>query len=112
MRKRKTLLAIGVLIAMFALAKDRTIVVKGKGINEGIKTVVTSTGNDTLSVTPGESTTLLVISVKNAQGTILYQQVVPAIYEDHITIIAPELPEGYLMEVKDDRGYIYEEFDR
>ena len=98
------------LLAMFAQAKDRTIVVRGKGASTSLKTEVTSVGFDTLSVSPGMEAQKLIISIKTLEDGILYQQIVPVCYEDNYSIITPELPGGYFLEVRDDKGFIYKEY--
>lgn len=110
MNKREILLVLIMLFTMYMQAKDRTIVVRGKGVNESIKTVVTSCGNDTLKVDPGREVEFLSVTLKDFSGNILFFQCVSVCFEDHFTIISPESG-CYFLEVKDDRGYVYKEID-
>ena len=99
------------LLAMFAQAKNHTIYVRGKGVSDKSKTEVSSLGADTLQVSPGQDVREFVVSIKTMQGSILFQQVLVACYEDCYTFIAPDIPNGYYLEVRDDRGYIYKEIE-
>ena len=104
-------LVAALLMTMLVQAKDRTIVVRAADVLEKGKTVVTSAGLDTLYVSPGEDVSFLYITLKDVRDNELYQLFVPASFTDNFTIISPELPEGYFLEVRDDKGYIYEEYN-
>ena len=45
----------------------------------------------------------------NRKIAILYLQCVPATYNDLIRVVAPELPESYILEIRDDKGTVYTE---
>lgn len=106
---RKKLLIVALLFSLFAQAKERTIVIRGKNISSKGWTEVLNENSDTLLVSPAKDCENISISIKNTLGVILYFQCVSANYNDLIRVVAPELPESYILEIRDDKGTVYTE---
>lgn len=111
---KKTFLILAVaLMAQFAQAEDITVVIRGNTPVENTESQLPTqvTDNlDTLVVTPAQDASLIYISVKKMNGQVTQYHCVPATCNDLLNVIAPVLPEGYLLEIRDDKGYIYQDF--
>ena len=92
-------------------AKDITIVIRGITPTSGDNTEVITLGmTDTLEVSPAVDATAIYVSLMDMQGTIYQQHCVPATCNDLLNVISPILPNGFMLEIRDDRGYIYRTF--
>lgn len=110
--RAKMLLLTVLLGAQMALAKDYVIVIRKPDLSIGHTEVTDEPGvlHDTLSVVPSNEATTIYVTLRNANGNVLQQDCLSALREDYINIISPSLPNGYFLEVRDDRGFIYEEY--
>ena len=102
---------------MYASAKDHVIVVRAQDGTLPSKTEVSTTGggisSDTLTVRPALDASIIYVCLKDTDGTVLDSHQCSATWNDQITIIAPSnLPNGYFIEVRDDKGTIYREFNQ
>lgn len=106
--KKKLLIYSFLLSALVVQAKDITIVVRGITPTSGDNTEVITLGlTDTLEVTPAVNATTIYVSLMDMQGTIYQQHCVPATCNDLLSVISPILPNGFMLEIRDDRGCIY-----
>ena len=117
MKLRPMFLSAALLSAMFASAKDHVLVIRGADTGHGNKTVVTDGGHtptsDTLTVRPAVDASIIIVALKDPDGTILDERQCAATWNDQVTIIAPAaLPHGYFLEVRDDKGFLYREFNQ
>lgn len=109
---RKTVLFVLWLIACgIVMAKDYVIVIKGQDGPIIGQTEVTSMHNDTLRVFPSKDAATISITLKDANDNIYQSYCVPATCNDILSVISPSLPTGLMLEIRDDKGYIYREFD-
>lgn len=95
-------------------ARDHVIVVKGETPIKKGSTEVTDdpdTLRDTISVVPSYDATEIYVTLRDANGTVLQQYCLDALSEDSINIISPSLPDGYYLEVCDDRGVAYTKYE-
>jgi len=111
--KRKLLIFAAVFFALCAQAKNKTIVVKGArpAIGETEIIVEKSGPTDTLTVVPARDASVITVNLKTLSGNVIQQYTLAATCEDIVDIISPELPEGYFLEVRDDNGVIYTDFE-
>ena len=114
---KKTIISMAVLLyALSAKANDHTIVICGTDSKDIDKTVVTSHGgvnSDTLTVRPAVDASIIIVVLKHPDGTVLDERQCAATWNDQVTIIAPAaLPHGYFLEVRDDKGFLYREFNQ
>ena len=107
--RSKLFLIATMLFVLSAQAKERTIYIRGDNVPLKGNTEVESIGTDTLLVSPAKDCETISISIKNTLGVILYFQCVSATYNDFIRVVAPELPESYILEIRDDKGTVYTE---
>lgn len=100
-------------IALIAQAKEYVIVLKGTSNTIKSNTEVTSKEgcSDTLTVIPARNINEITISIRDVYGNVHQAYYMPATIDDRFSIITPTLPDGYMLEVKDDRGTIYTDFD-
>ena len=114
---RKIFLCSALLFALQMQAKNHTIVIHGKGTQSPQKTEVSTTGggisSDTLTVRPALDASIIYVCLKDTDGTVLDSHQCSATWNDQVTIIAPSnLPYGYFIEVRDDKGLVYKEFNQ
>ncbi len=107
--KRSFLLIAVLFLTQFSFAKNVTVVIRGSQPVHTGSTVVAREA-DTLSVTPSVHATTICVRLKDAHGAIAQQYVVSATSDDLLNIVVPALPQGSLLEVRDDREYVYLEF--
>lgn len=107
--KKKLLFLVGLFITQLSIAREIVVVIRGTNSNPPIYTEVTGL-TDTLSVTPAVDATAIYVSLMDMQGTIYQQHCVPATCNDLLNVISPILPNGFMLEIRDDRGYIYRTF--
>ncbi|MBQ9637875.1 MAG: hypothetical protein IJV36_08300 [Prevotella sp.] len=97
-------------MAHVAQAKDIKVVIKGHPTTPIGSTEVFVGKNsdaDTITVVPGKNATFLTISLKGLDGEVLSSYVLPVGASGAFNIITPELPEGFVLEVKDNNGVVY-----
>ena len=112
--KRIILCIAVVLSAMFAQAKDHTIVVKN-----GIKQSPTNTevkieqGNesDTIVIVPGVNATDIEVTISDTSGNTIAQYLLPADTSLPLDITTPDLPDNYMVEVRDNHGVVFSEYE-
>lgn len=112
---KKIIISAVLLVAVLAQAKDHVIVVRGATFTNPDKTEVSGGGNlsDTLTVHPAIDCSTIFVALKDPDGATLVEQQCAAVWNDLVTIIAPaNLPHGYFLEVRDDRGFLYREFNQ
>lgn len=108
--KKKAFFIAAVLTAMFAQAKNHTIVVtRHHPTNKGNTEVKIDHGlnGDIITVMPGEKTSSFTIIVKDYMGEVITQGDITAATEGVYELTTPEMPEGNIVEVSDDKGVVY-----
>ena len=116
--KKGLLIIAGLFTAMGMLSKDHTIVIKSSTDGMTVGTTVIPGGghtptSDTLTVRPAVDASIIIVALKHPDGTVLDERQCAATWNDQVTIIAPAaLPHGYFLEVRDDRGFLYREFNQ
>lgn len=108
--KKNHLLFLALFMPLVAVAKEYTIKIKAKSGNPVGQTEVSISGSDTLLVTPSGNAHSITVALKDVDGSIIDEHVVPTAANHTLTFIAPELPTGYFLEVRDPRGVVYQEF--
>lgn len=109
MKKRHLLISF-LLSATLAQAKAYKVVVRGDSPKPTTNTEVTITGSDSLIVTPSVNVNSITVSLKDAAGNVIEEHIAPAQAQSTLTLIAPDFPAGYFLEVRDSRGVVYQEF--
>lgn len=107
--KKHLLVFASLLFAVITQAKELSIHIKGiRNANTGTTEVNTKPGlTDTLTVKPGKDVSIIYISLTDERGEIYDYRCVSATYDDRISLITPSLPEGYVLNIYDDKGYVY-----
>ena len=112
--KKTVLFIAAVLTAMLVQAKNHTIVINGhtpktKGNTE---VAVDPTGNgDIITITPAIDVTTITVTVKDENGEVVAEGDVPATTEGVYEVTTPETSEGGTIEVSDDNGVVYSDFE-
>ena len=110
MNKTKTfIIAAMLIVASLAQAKEYHLVIRDKS-GPKISTEVFVGGklnNDTITVLPADNITEIVISVKTLDGEVLLSQSIPFDLPEQFNFITPPMPEGFLLEIKDNNGVVY-----
>ena len=114
---RKRFLFASLMITFLIQAKEHTIRVRGtSGSNTVGTTVIPSShggDSDTLTVRPAVDASIIIVALKDPDGTVLDERQCAATWNDQVTIIAPAaMPHGYFLEVRDDKGFLYREFNQ
>lgn len=112
--KKKVLFIAAVLMAMFAQAKNHTIVVRTDAMHAkgNTEVKVDPTGNgEVLTITPAIDVTTITVTIKDEYGEIVAEDDVPATTEGVYEVTTPETSEGSTIEVSDDNGVVYSETD-
>jgi len=110
---KKFLIISGLFIATLGQAGNHTIVIQGTSSTNIDKTTVTGQSNDTLTVRPAVDASIIIVALKHPDGTVLDERQCAATWNDQVTIIAPAaMPHGYFLEVRDDKGFLYREFNQ
>ena len=112
--KKKVLFIAAVLMAMFAQAKNHTIVVRTDAMHAkgNTEVKVDPTGNgDVLTITPAIDVTTITVTVKDENGEVIAEDDVPATTEGVYEVTTPETTEGGTIEVSDDNGVVYSDFE-
>ena len=111
MKKPKTLIIAAMLaVASLAQAKDYHVVIKGKGEIKIPRTEVIVGGNikqDTITVLPAEDITEIQLSIKTLTGEVIFSDLIPFEVPETYHFITPPMPEGFLLEIKDNNGTVY-----
>lgn len=111
MKKTKTLLIAAMLaVASLAQAKDYHLVIKGKGEIKTPRTEVfvgDNTQRDTITIHPADNVTEIHLSIKTLAGEVIFSRGIPFDLPEQFNIITPHMPEGFLLEIKDNNGVIY-----
>ncbi len=114
MKKTKTLIVAAMLtVALLAQAKEYHLVVKpssGKPPGFGGNTEIFIGGNtqrDTITVLPAEDITEIQLSIKTLAGEVIFSNLIPFETTETLSIITPHMPEGFLLEIKDNNGVVY-----
>ena len=102
-----------ILTAVFVQAKENTIVINthselSKG-NTEVKVEDSPTG-DVITITPAEESTTITITVKNEYGEVISENDIPATTDGVYEVTTPENNEGGTIEVSDDNGLVYSDF--
>ncbi len=112
--KKKVLFIAAVLMAMFAQAKNHTIVVRTDAMHAkgNTEVKVDPTGNgEVLTITPAIDVTTITVTIKDEYGEIVAEDDVPATTEGVYEVTTPETSEGSTIEVSDDNGVVYSDFE-
>lgn len=110
--KKIFLVATILLVALQAQAKDHKIVVRANsGHPTGHSEVYDNGNSDTLTVTPAIDAGTIRVLIKDVDGNALDEYAVPANRESQFVVTVPTLPEGYFLEVKDDRESVYNNYE-
>lgn len=111
MKKTKfAVIAVLLMAAQLIWAKDIKVVIKTTGTKPiGETEVFVGRDNevDTVTVVPGNSVTNLIVSLKRFDGETLSSFFLPVDTPDVLNIITPHMPEGFLLEIKDNNGVVY-----
>lgn len=110
MNKTKTLLIAAMLaVASLAQAKDYHVVIRSKEKPIGFTEVVVNDKfkSDTITVIPADNVTEIHLSIKTLAGEVIFCRVIPFEIPESLNIITPHMPEGFLLEIKDNNGVIY-----
>ena len=101
-------------MAMFAQAKNHTIVVRTDAMHAkgNTEVKVDPTGNgEVLTITPAIDVTTITVTIKDEYGEIVAEDDVPATTEGVYEVTTPETSEGSTIEVSDDNGVVYSDFE-
>jgi len=99
------------MFALFVHAKNITIAIRGITPSLPTMTEVTPLGmSDTLEVTPAINATAIYLSLTNMQGTVHQLYCIPATSNDILSFDPSTLPTGYMLEIADDRGFVFRTF--
>lgn len=111
MKKRFLVIAV-LLSALIAQAKDITIVIRGVTPISGDHTEVSwqGVGTDSLIVSPAINATSIYLSLKDLQGNVHQQCCLSAANYDILNFDPSTLPTGYMLEIADDRGFVFSTF--
>ena len=111
MKRTKTIIVAAMLaVASLAQAKDYHVSIKAPAGRPVISTEVFIGGNfqgDSITITPAEDITEIQISIKTLDGEMLQSEIIPFNLPEHFHFITPHMPEGFLLEIKDNNGVIY-----
>ena len=108
--KRKLLLIAAVMSTLLAQAKDHTVVVKNDPhLPKGHTEVKIDPGieSDSVIITPGIHVTDIEVTIKNTEGSTIAQYWLPTNTPIPLGIKTSDLPEGYVIEVKDNDGFVF-----
>ena len=109
--KKKLFIFATMLMAQAAIAKEITVVIRGIHNDYTGNTEVIDNNLDTLLVTPATEASEIYVSLKDPRGRVYQNHSVLATYNDILNIIIPNLPEGYLLEIRDDKGFLYKAYE-
>ena len=102
------------LSAIFAQAKEQTIVVKKDPLSsKGNTEVKIEQGNesDTIVIVPGVNVTDVEVTISDTSGNTIAQYFLPADSKSPINMTTPDLPDYYMVEVRDNHGVVFSEYE-
>ena len=110
--KKNCLIVTALFIAQLVFAKEITIIVRGTANTHTNTQVTPLEGNlcDTLIVDPAINATAIYLSLKDVQGNVHQQCCLPATSYDILNFDPSTLPTGYMLEIADDRGFVFSTF--
>ena len=113
MKQKLFAFSVAVAAIFLAHAGNHTIVVRGDVPVESGKTEVSVTDScsDTLVVTPALDVTYIEVTVKDAEGEVVQQNFIPATVPSTTNVNTPVLPDGCILEIRDDNGMVYSEYE-
>lgn len=110
--KKKVFCIVALAIALFAQAKNYTIVIRGtrpSNIGQSVVQTKEDPQTDTLTVLPATDVEYIFVSLKNSAGEVVESYVTSARCEDQVSVITPFIPQGYILQIRDDKGLVYED---
>lgn len=108
--KKLFVLVLAAMLVPSVKADERTISVRGSSpTSKGRTEVFVGTTSDSLLVLPGKEMTSIAVTVKSTTGTTISQNIVPANTNTDVSVELPNLPEGVLLEIRDNNGLVYQE---
>ena len=115
MKKIFVLLVI-LLTVLSAQAKDHNVVIKGDFGQSGSHTEVFVEGDDgsadTISVVPASDVTTICVVIKDVEGNVVERYNISAKLDNALIINSPLLPDGYILEIRDDKEIVYRTRER
>ena len=112
--KRIILCIAVVLSAMFAQAKECTAVIKKDPFaTKGNTEVKIEQGNesDTIVIVPGVNATDFEVTIRDTSGNTIVQYYLSADTSTPVDVNTPDLPDTYVVEVRDNRGIVFSEYE-
>ena len=108
MKKNFILLSATLLMGTFAWSGNHTIVVRGTN-NLEVGNSVVHVQSDSIIVKPAVEVTTISVKVTDATGEVLTEQFLPAQSNVTVNVATPSSADGYILELHDDNGLIYQE---
>ena len=112
---KRTILFVAVMLsAIFAQAKEQTIVVKKDPLSsKGNTEVKIEQGNesDTIVIVPGVNVTDVEVTISDTSGNTIVQYYLSADTSTPVDVNTPDLPDTYVVEVRDNRGIVFSEYE-
>ena len=106
--KKTCFVLLGILSSISVLANNQPVVVRGNGPTLKGNTEV-YLESDSIIVKPTVDVTSIIITVTDALGEVLSEQVLPAQSDTTVNVATPSPFEGYKLELRDDNGIVYSE---
>lgn len=106
--KKVIITCLALILAMFTLASDRKVVVRGTQRPQAGNTEVL-VQQDSIIVTPNVDATTIVVELVDNEGEIVSQQVVPASVNSVVNVNTTNSPSGCILKIRDDDGVVFEE---
>lgn len=101
--------------AQIGLAKDYVLDIKPTNPLSTGHTEVTIRGigsnPDTLTVIPGKDISHIQVAVSDTKGNKLSDDVIPTIVPQTYRMSLPDMPNGCILEIRDNKGVIYENYE-
>ena len=60
-----------------------------------------------IRIVPAEDITEIQLSIKTLAGEVIFSNLIPFETTETLSIITPHMPEGFLLEIKDNNGVVY-----
>lgn len=112
--KKIVLFIVVVLSAMLAQAKECTAVIKKDPFaTKGNTEVKIEQGNesDTIVIVPGVNATDFEVTIRDTSGNVVAQYYLSANTSTPVDMNTPDLPDTYVVEVRDNRGIIFSGYE-
>ncbi len=112
--KKISLLLFSLFIAQMVMAKDHAIVVRNQEKGSKHKTEVKiEQGNesDTIVIVPGVNATDFEVTISDTSGNVVAQYYLSADTSIPVDVNTPDLPDTYVVEVRDNRGIIFSGYE-